>query len=371
MEKENANLFIGFNLEKEISERDERDWQFGTSGDTEVKVPNGDWTPFLPSNEKQRQGFESMCCTNFSSTTSVEILFTWMLVNNKISAGNLQWLKDKGYFDVNGKINFSDRFDAIISGTSPITGNSLKAPAEGKRKNGLIPERMLPWTDDHEAYFDKTSITQEMYALGQEFLKRFPINYELDYDQVNGFQYAPPAGACHAWDNEVDGVYIRSNGSINHAICRIKPPVNQKLMDSYPPFVKTMADDYIFMSYGIRYIVRENIIDEPTTNQKKNIPLNTVKFQTDPRVFIQNPLNDNRMAQIYDKDGTSEADWQIMKDENFITKEPQIILDAYYPQYTIVPFKMNGDLISEPSTNPFSSLIAWLVGLFGKKKGKK
>jgi hypothetical protein len=362
-------IFNGFDMAKEIAEQSPDDWMFGDSGDTEVKVPDGDWTPFLPSNEKQRQGFESMCCTNFSSTNAVEILFTWMLANNKISAGNLQWLKDKGYFDANGKINFSDRFDAIISGTSPVTGNSLKAPAEGKRKNGLIPESLLPWTDDKTAYFNKNSITQAMYALGQEFLTRFSINYEMVYDAQVGLLVSPLAGACHAWDNPIDGIYQLSNGSINHAICRIKPPANQKVMDSYEPFQKVMADDYIFMNYGIRYIVRDIPQGEPIPNLEKKNMIKTLRADTDNKIYGVSNLNSKELLHLKD-----EVSWGTFKRMGWVNNKSdadEIISPALLPLYTILNQDVQTPYKLETTNNIFSSLIAWFVGLLTGKGRKK
>jgi len=252
---------------------EEKDWTFGASGlDTEAKVADGNWIPFLPANEKQRQGFESMACTNFSSTTAIEILFTRLIDLKLISVENLKWLNDNGYIDDTGHINFSDRFDALVSNTDPNSGNTLKAVAEGKRKFGMIPEKMLPWVDNIKEYFDKTKITPDMYALGQEFLKRFPINYELVYtkDFALALRISPLAGACFAWNGTQNGVYYKVPYNINHAICIVEPPDIWQIMDSYEPFIKKLANDYTFYDYAIRYIVRE-ITGLPNQSVKKNM----------------------------------------------------------------------------------------------------
>ena len=266
---ENKPFKSGIILEKIVP----TDYIFGVSTlDTTIKVENGDWTPFLPANEKQRQGFESMCCTNFSSTSAVEILMTRLIETKLISVGNLKWLNDKGYLDDSGHINFSDRFDALVSGTKLNEGNTLKAPADAKHKYGLIPEKMLSWTDDEVAYFDKAKITPEMYSLGKEFLTRFPINYEMVYrkDFVSAMKVSPLAGACHAWGTTSMEVYVKTTAPINHAIAIIDPPTIWKIFDSYDPFLKNLADNYIFLDYALRYIVRENT-DVPDSSQKKNM----------------------------------------------------------------------------------------------------
>jgi len=234
---------------------------FGKMGDTEIRIPDGDWTMFLPKNEKQRQGFESMCCTNFSSTSAVEILMTRLIELKLMSAGNLKWLNDNGYIDDGGHVNFSDRYDAIMSGTDPSNGNTLKAPADCKHKYGLIPESILPWTDNEADYFNKLKVTTQMLALGQEFLKRFAINYEMVYDKdyAEALKISPLAGALFAWDGISDGVYYRVTNPINHAIAIIEPPAIWQVFDSYDPFIKKLADNYAFMGYAIRYIITENV----------------------------------------------------------------------------------------------------------------
>lgn len=261
----------------------EKDFIFGFSAiDNEVKVPDGNWTKYLPKNEKQRQGFESMCCTNFSSTSAIEILMTRLIEEKLISIGNLNWLNKNGYIDDSGHINFSDRYDALISNTTPGSGNSLKAVAEAKHKKGLIPEKMLPWVDNETTYFDKSKITPEMTALGYEFIKRFPINYEMVYrnDYVSALRVSPLAGAVFAWNGISNGVYYKVANQINHAIAIIEPSPVWQIFDSYEPYIKKLADDYNYYDYAIRYIVG----DVPVTTEN-SVKKNLYKLLRDP----QNP----------------------------------------------------------------------------------
>jgi len=269
----------------------ETDYMFGKLGDTEIRVSDGNWTQFLPANEKQRQGFESMCCTNFSSTSAVEILFTRLIELKLMSVGNLKWLNDNGYIDVGGHINFSDRFDALVSGTSPDYGNTLKAPADAKHKYGLIPESVLPWTDSEVDYFNKTKITPQMYVLGQEFLKRFTINYEMVYasDYATALRISPLAGACFAWNGINNGVYYRVENPTNHAIAIIDPPTIWQIFDSYDPFIKKLADNYNLMGYAVRYIITES---EPLPQTVKK---NMYTLKRDP--------NDTSEVYAFSEDG--------------------------------------------------------------------
>jgi len=249
------------------------DYLFGVSAiDNFIKVESGDWTPYLPKSEKQRQGFESMCCTNFSSTSAIEMLLTRLIDLKLISVGNLKWLQDNGYIDDSGHINFSDRFDALVSGTKPSEGNSLKGVADAKHKYGLIPEKLLPWVDNETTYFDKSKITPQMYSLGLEFLKRFPINYEIVYKQdfQEALKVSPLAIAVYAWNGTVNNAYVLVPNPINHAVGMIDDKPIWQIFDSYDPFIKKLADNYNFYDYGIRYIVRE-ITGLPNQSVKKNM----------------------------------------------------------------------------------------------------
>lgn len=325
-----------------IEEPNDKDWKLGSAEfGKEILVPGGDWAPYLPTHEKQRKGYETMACTNFSSTSAIEIYFTYLIKNKKISVGNLNWLKENGYLDVQGFVNFSDRFDALVSGTGP-NGNSLKAPAEAKRKYGLIPEGVLPWTSNYKDYFDKNKITQEMFNLGLEFLKRFSINYEFVYSNkfVKGLEFSPLAGACYAWSWTKDGIYQRSDGRINHAICKIKPPRIWHILDSYDPFIKKLANNYKFLHYAIRYIIRENVTEEQEDN---SMSLKTIKFETDPRIFIVSPNDEKELLWIHDDDDNSSwDDYKFFVSKGFI-KPFETVNDALLPNYKILGGMMKVD----------------------------
>lgn len=351
------NKFNGLDLEKEEREQSEEDWLLGKADfGKQVLVPDGDWTPYWPSNEKQKNGFESLCCTNFSSTSDIEIMMTRMLIKNEISKSNVEWLKENGYFDKNDRINFSDRFDAIISGTNPNSGNSLKSPAEAKRKMGLIPESMLPWIDNKNKYFDKNSVTQEMYKLGQEFLRRFQINYEKVYREnfAEGLKYSPLAGALFAWNGRDErGVYYRVNEGINHAIVIIRPPHLWKIGDSYDPFHKLLDDDYIFLNYAYRYIITEHQVDEHKPNNNKK--MKTIKFKTDPRIFAVSNNNSKNIMWIGGKDG-----WDTYKQflGNGWMDEYEEIDDALFASYNVMGGFMSVDYdASAEKTNIISKVL--------------
>ncbi len=347
----------------------EKDWRFGSAEfGTKILMPSGDWNKYLPTFEKQRRGFESMCCTNFSSTSAVETYFNYLIIEKVINENNLRWLKDNGYIDDNGKLNTSDRYDAIGSGTNPNTGNTLKAPADFKRKNGLIPEYMLPWTDDRTAYFKKDSITQKMYALGQEFLRRFNINFEIvtESDFWNALKYSPLSGACFAWNGVNNNIYYRVENQINHAICMIKPPEVWNILDSYDPFVKKLSNNYKFLNYAVRYIITENVVETPSPINKEDM-LKTIKFNTRPEIYIVSPKNDKDLLWINDNDGTGFEDYKFLLNSGIIM--PYVtISDALYASYNILGGVMKVDLEATPTPNNTIGLWQKILALFNINK---
>jgi hypothetical protein len=89
----------------------------------ENRNPSGDWTPYLPTTEKQYfDGGDSMACVSFSANNSVEI-------QTKFLSGN--------------ETNYSDRFLAKMSGTTQ-QGNYLYIVADTIRKCGLVAEEDWP-----------------------------------------------------------------------------------------------------------------------------------------------------------------------------------------------------------------------------------
>ena len=349
----------------------EEDFLFGhVELGKEVLVPDGDWTPWKPTNEKQRQGFESMACTDFSSTSDIEIQQNFKTDKGMISDGNLMWANESGYIDENGNWNFSDRFDATMSGTG-LNGNSLKNPAKAKSKFGLIPESMHPWTDNRNEYFSKEKITQEMLEMGQEFLKRFNINYERvkRKDFAEALKYSPLSGALYAWNGVKDGVYYRVDKPINHAIVIIKP--DWSIFDSYNPFIKRLAKNYIFLGYAYRYIITENVVEEePQKPPIDNDMLKTIQFAHDKRIFILSNSEPKTLIWINDPDGSSWKDYQnVFRKHNLIVPQPEVLPETDFPKYKIVDEQIHTTYHTDITINPFGQkLIDIIISMFGKNK---
>lgn len=277
-----------FNLEKELADQSEKDWKFGAASQPSlVTIPEDQRDAYLPVGETQFDQFTDFTdCASRSPVNHYEALFSYHY-DHLIKPENKRWLEDNGYIQ-NGKVTFSDRFIAVLSGTTH-QGNSLKAPLETIRTQGLIPKKLLPkenwmkWED----YYDASKITQALKDLGQEFRRRFVLNYEQvnKVDLTISLKCDMIGVAGYAWNRPVNGIYQRVEGqNFNHAFLLYKLPAFE-IYDNYfdftddgqqveGDFTKTLAPDYVFYDYGYRaYISKENVVAGPAHVFKKNLAL--------------------------------------------------------------------------------------------------
>ncbi len=84
------------------------------------------WIPFAP--VKRESQFNSQFCTNFSYTNCIETMTNRMMFENGLE-----------------QYNFSDRWNAVKSGTNPATGNTLQNVCYAGLKEGNILEEECPW----------------------------------------------------------------------------------------------------------------------------------------------------------------------------------------------------------------------------------
>lgn len=169
---------------------DPRDYVLGVNSPLSGEEINtsGDWIAWKPSDEKQSDfSFDTMSCTTFSGTSDLETLFNFYLDKGMLSDEQIKFAKDNGYIE-NGKFNFSDRFSAIVNGTMP-NGNYFPNVWDSFRKDGVIPEKDLPFSGKNQAeYLDKKLVTQAMRDKAQKFLEvmieKDATGYKLNYEWV-------------------------------------------------------------------------------------------------------------------------------------------------------------------------------------------
>lgn len=240
-----------------------------------------DWRLLEPPGEWQkdmRTQFETNACVSFSANDALETYGDFCIKNNLWPVSLVQWLRDKGYFNADGTMNFSDRFTAKMSGTT-IDGNSLPAVWESIRANGLVPESL--WTSDFaklptqgetqvnwNLYY--SNIPDSVIALGKEFLTMFnsvnpnrAVQWEwIAYPGVNmtpdGFgqqlKTSPLQIAtvvCDGWDTNT--VINGCGAGVGHAIMLsyVEPNVSYHILDHYNKFDKQLALNYV-LTYAVR-----------------------------------------------------------------------------------------------------------------------
>lgn len=256
----------GLNLQLEREHSSPEDWTFGAfSTPCIATIPENDRVKYLPVGEVQRGAEDMMDCATRGPINVLETKFNFLYQNDKITPENRAWLEKNGYVQ-DGKVLFSDAYIAILSGTTR-EGNSLKAPLQAIENNGLVPKSLLPLTSSmtFEEYHNPQRITSVLLYMGQEFKKRFPINYEKVYEVHYNELYEGDmlVEAGYAWPQPVNGEYPRVEYDPNHVwmgICRPLHTIFDNYIDTVDgDFIKKLAPDYDMLDYGYRlFISAEN-----------------------------------------------------------------------------------------------------------------
>lgn len=232
------------------------DWIAGEASGLAFEERNhmGDWTVFLPSEERQGAVyFDSMACVTFSALNSLEMQMRAHLAYQRLKPDTIKWLKDNGYFNDRLEFNLSDRFTAKMSGTTR-QGNYFVNVWDSIRKDGVLPE--ADWNfprDQRTPVFDwddfYQEIPQDKKDKAKKFLDYFDIKYEwvacnLETYKQQLFQ-APiqiAAPTCPGWNTEKP---VTSCGlKANHATVVYRVSDNLYDFDTYNPFQKTLVRDY-------------------------------------------------------------------------------------------------------------------------------
>lgn len=249
-----GNLKNGF---RDVKER-KTDWKHGLGFGIEKTVlfPKKNPDAYRSKGERQRRenSEETMACTNYASCNDLEIIMNRMkeMVKNGEANDVIKSLvKIFEYFelyDENGEANLSDKFQAIVSGTSR-RGNNFNNNCDAFRKYGIIAEKFCPTPEKYtwDEYYAKPS--QLAYDKGKEFLEYVEINHEWCYPAVDNdhLLYSPSTTSVYAggdWNSET--VHYKPAYPHNHAVVRdgMEQGKYDKIFDSYPPFNKKTSWDY-------------------------------------------------------------------------------------------------------------------------------
>lgn len=235
------------------------------------------WRSYLIRNEKQFGiYFDSMACLTFSALNVLEMMFKYMMAHDMISAENVSWLREKGYFNAQGEIEFSDRFTAKMSGTTTNGNYQYKVNDSICKYDGLVPESLWTWNaDQRNPVFDWDDFyvepPQGLKDLGHEFFEHFDIksifvNMNFPEAVVEALTHGPLQVIVHAWDLPVDGIYQRTTKTLNHAVCDFEPQTF--ILDHYPEdgrygtdFIKQLAPNFIFHYSAYQFNIKEKFME--------------------------------------------------------------------------------------------------------------
>jgi hypothetical protein len=225
------------------------DFVFGADKSLETKFKgeplqsNADWRPFLPVEEPQAPKFETQACVSFATSNALEII--------------LRRQFDRVH-------NFSDRFIATGSGTSPTQGNTPKRVADFIYRNWSVFER--EWPAD-------VSTVDEFYTTIPYTLKSLAIGrgaeFEFGYEYVNptlpelkkALQYSPLGISVPAWHLQNE-LYVRPNGATdNHFVVLVHIDDSGYLyvFDTYSPYLKVCS---FLPTVAMRYHLKRKVKDE-------------------------------------------------------------------------------------------------------------
>lgn len=219
---------------------DPKDYRVGASPLTPTIVNLlADWRDWRPSDEKQYKDytFDTMSCATFSALNIVENTINYFIYKgDMINVSQLEWLNKNGFIK-DGKLNLSDRFTAIMSGTTP-QGNYMQNVWDSIRKDGCIPEAMLPFGGNNWAeYHNKNVITQAMKDLAKQFLEIVDSSYEwtsnIRADMLQALKECPLQLAINNATHAVELI------EIDH------------IFNTYPPFLENLTSPVAYALKGI------------------------------------------------------------------------------------------------------------------------
>lgn len=154
------------------------DWMGDESGIVGVvRMPDGDWTAFAPTAEKQYKTlyFDTLSCATFSALNLVETFIKYL--KPTLPKEHLDFFKRFNFIDENGDFNASDNFTAVMSDTTR-QGNTFPKVWDSIRNDGLVSEKDYPFGGDtFDQFHDKTRITPYMKLRAKKFLDYFTVQY--------------------------------------------------------------------------------------------------------------------------------------------------------------------------------------------------
>lgn len=248
----------------------------------ELLAPDGDWQQDFVTREYQSgRYFDTWNCVAESATNDIEVIFTRKIRLGMIHQDDVTWLRDHGYFDSNGYVNFSARAVGALAGTKVGVGNTGFAIKTAIEEHGLIPESAYAFDlqevdkeiNNPRVYYQQPP--EHLMELAREFKRRFKVVGESFWtrDIQDVVKYTPPQVYVNAWYINESGRYHNPDNSWNHAVIYARPANNTTIFDTYDPFEKLLANDYNFYASGYAYHVTPQLTHTSMTIKENDVYL--------------------------------------------------------------------------------------------------
>lgn len=222
-----------------------------------VRRSDSDWRNFIPSSEAQRDiDFDTCSCVTFSATNVIETFLNYYIANGLLSQDHLDFLKVFRFIDVNNKINISDRFTAIMSGTTAL-GNTVPTVANSIKNTGLLSEKDFPFGGINFAqYQDRTKISNYMIARAKKFLNYFSTNFEWVMFAAGNQNSSSESQVLSAALKEAP-LQICVPITAYHAeeLLQLIPGGKKTYYDSYPPFLEEYDPALWPIQCALKYVI--------------------------------------------------------------------------------------------------------------------
>ena len=243
----------------------------------EERQANGDWTSYLPGREPQKYKFDTNECVTLSLMNVLEIQFNYLAQKGLFSPEAMDYFRTAGYFDANNSFAFSERFSAILNGTT-IGGNSHQVVWNSLLKVGLLPRQNLDYSLDQSNqfgtqqdmcndYYNPAVVTQEMKDKALKILDYVDIKWE--WVAIGAFSQTPTqqlvtalrqspvhvgTPVCPTWNS--GNVLTCPSFDVQHATTVYGRMLDGRWedFDHYNPYTKTFAADYT-IPYAVKGVV--------------------------------------------------------------------------------------------------------------------
>lgn len=232
----------------------EEDFVFGSA--TEVAAievnPDHDWRFDVPPEEDQaRNGVESSSCF-VAAQTHADATY------------------QEGVYGIKDQ-NFSERWILVHSKATPSGGDPLKA-AQAIRDYGMIPDELLPFSDDIHSWEEFNSLKGGNETKCKEAGEKDKAQWDRKYDIIfrreedvkvkytkakQALGYTVPCVSVHAWVQNEKGEYIKLHGANDNHFVELLYIDEQNrpwIRDTYAPYIKTLEPFYNF-DFGMRRLV--------------------------------------------------------------------------------------------------------------------